>query len=251
MIIAYVDESGDTGPGSLTYTLGCVFIEAKDWPNVFDELIQFRRRLKEKYGVPSTAEIKADYLIRSSGPLGKLNLIPNDRKMIYRSHLKLLAELEVVKAFAVVVHKKNTSNPKQIFDEAWITLLQRLERTSRDRSHEPVMILHDNGENLAIRRLARWSRRRLSAGSIDGKQYFSNPFFQLIDDPIPKNSSQSVFIQLADLVGYAAFRNLYVPGKNVANVVDVDTWKFLGPAVFTKVNFRKTLTTPGIVERNL
>jgi hypothetical protein len=43
MHFAYVDESGDTGEGgSRTYSLGRVLIDANDWPNRFDRLMDFR-----------------------------------------------------------------------------------------------------------------------------------------------------------------------------------------------------------------
>ena len=43
MYFAYVDESGDPGDyakgGSKTFTLGCVLVEAKHWPSLFDRVI--------------------------------------------------------------------------------------------------------------------------------------------------------------------------------------------------------------------
>jgi hypothetical protein len=77
----------------------------------------------------------------------------------------------------------------------------------------------------------------------------SHPFVQLVDDPMPKDSDQSLFIQLADLVAYAAFRNLYPPSNSVGKVVDQNMWNNLGSAIFAKANGRKVITTAGIVER--
>lgn len=249
MLIAYVDESGEPGKDSLTYSLGCVFLNDKDWAKSFEELIAFRRRIRDKYSVPTTAEIKANYLIRKGGKLKKLNLEPNDRKMIYRAHFDVLDKLNCIKAFAVVVHKSPLYSNKELVEEAWVTLIQRLEATSRHNSYEPVLIIHDHGDDTMIRRIARWSRRRLSAGSVSGSNQLSHPFVQLVDDPMPKASDQSLFIQLADLVAYAAFRNLYTPGKSISNVVDQDMWHSLGNAVFTAANGLKPTTTSGIVER--
>ena len=52
MLIAYVDESGDTGSvstkSSASYTLGCVLVKAADWSKSFDDLVAFRQRLKKK-----------------------------------------------------------------------------------------------------------------------------------------------------------------------------------------------------------
>jgi hypothetical protein len=251
-IIAYVDESGDTGntPGrsSRTYTLGCVMVNASDWNGSFDDLVAMRRRLKSSFGIPVRAEMKANYLIRNSGPFTKLNIAPGQRSLIYRAHLNQMAQDARLSAFGVVVHKSMTVQPSDVLDEAWTVLLQRLERTSNNQGGCPVMILHDEGENSRIRKLARWSRRRLSAGSITGSGSRRLPFSTLIDDPVPKASHESYFLQLADLVAYSAFRRLYAPSPAVSNVVDLKMWDNLGRAIFAPANARKTITAPGIVE---
>lgn len=253
MLIAYVDESGDTGPdlakSTSTYTLGCVLIDAVDWRQSFNDVISLRRRIKLRYGIPMRAEIKSNYLIRSSGDLKNLGLNPNDRQMVFRSHLNQMAKCGTLRAFGVVIHKTGLASKNEVFDEAWITLLQRLERTSHAQRDEPVLLIHDNGENEAVRKIARRSRRLLTAGSMRKVGYFSVPFHQLIDDPVARSSDQSYFLQLADLVAYAAFRNLYPPSENIGKVVNQAMWNNLGSAIFTQANQNRVQNTPGIVER--
>lgn len=60
--------------GSLTFSLGCVLVQASAWPEVFDSFIDFRRYLRTTFGVPVRAEIKANFLLRNGGPLRKLAL---------------------------------------------------------------------------------------------------------------------------------------------------------------------------------
>lgn len=254
MLIAYVDESGDTGPdlekSTSTYTLGCVLVNATDWNRSFNDLISLRRRIKLRYGIPVRAEIKSNFLIRSSGDLKNLGLNPNDRQMVFRSHLDQMAKSGTLKAFGIVIHKTGLATKGEVFDEAWITLLQRLERTSRARGDEPVLLIHDNGENEAVRKIARRSRRMLTAGSMRDDRYFSVPFHQLIDDPVARSSDQSYFLQLADLVAYSAFRNLYPPSENIGKIVNQAMWNNLGSAIFTQANQNHVQNTPGIVERS-
>jgi len=253
MLIAYVDESGDTGPeltkSTSTYTLGCVLVNAVDWSRTFNDLISLRRRIKLRYGIPVRSEIKSNFLIRSSGDLKNLGLNPNDRRMIFRSHLNQMSKSGTLNAFGVVIHKSGFSSKGEIFDEAWVTLLQRLERTSRARGDEPVLLVHDNGENDSVRKIARRSRRMLTAGSMRDSGYSSVPFHQLIDDPVARSSDQSYFLQLADLVAYSAFRNLYPPSENIGKIVDQAMWNNLGSAIFTQANQNRVQNTPGIVER--
>lgn len=75
MHLAYVDESGSPGAGSsLSFTLGCVLVEAARWPDVFDELLEYRRFLRNTFKIPVRAEVKANYLLRNGGPFRQLKL---------------------------------------------------------------------------------------------------------------------------------------------------------------------------------
>lgn len=254
MLIAYIDESGDSGNirggSSKTYTLGCLLVESQSWDTTFDDFLAMRKRLKQTYGIPIRAEIKANYLIRNSGPFKILNLNPNDRRVIYKAHLDEISKNTTLRAFGIVVHKSMTSTSNEVLEFAWKTLLQRLERTSHGLGNTPILIVHDEGENDAIRKIARWSRRRLSSGSTIGAGSRTLPFSKLVDDPVPKKSHESYFLQLADLVAYAAFRRIYAPSSSISGVVDQFMWDNLGNGIFGAVNQVRTITAPGIVEVN-
>lgn len=71
------------------------------------------------------------------------------------------------------------------------------------------MLLHDEGDDANIRKLGRKARRAGTARSAFGTGMLSVPAYRLVDDPIPKRSDQSYFVQLADLSAYAAFRAYY------------------------------------------
>jgi len=110
MYLAYVDESGNLGfPGSRTYTLGCLFLEVDQWPDSFDAMINFRRGLRDAYGLPVRAEVKANYLLRGKGPLWRLNLTEAQRHGIYRD-LMSAQETLGFKTYAIVVNKQELAN---------------------------------------------------------------------------------------------------------------------------------------------
>ena len=241
MDLAYVDESGSSGfSGSLTYSLGCVVVPARTWPDVLDDLIDFRRFLRASFGIPVRSELKANYLVRNGGPLRALPrpLSEAARFAIYRAHMRLLPKLDL-RVFAVVVRKAEmrasgiAQDPR---DLAWTGLLNRIERMST-KSSTPVMLLHDEGESRAIRILARRARRAGTAGSMYGSGFLKRPARLLVEDPVPLRSDQSYFVQLADLVAYAAYRRLYPPPSRVATpVVPESMWEEAGAALFDKVN---------------
>jgi len=252
MLVAYVDESGNTGDvnsgGSLTYALGSVLIDADRWPGAFDEMLLFRRRLRDSFGLPMRAEVKASYLLRNGGDLRPLGLGPGARRIIYRAHMRVLTQLPA-RAFAIVVDKRPGHRmPSGPFDLAWEGLLQRLERTSTEE-RATFAIFHDEGEDDAIRKWVRRARRHLTAGSAYGLGSFTNPARLIVDDPVPRRSKQSYFIQMADLVAYAAFRAVIAPGPAIAQVCPQGMWDEIGPATHSAVARLVPRSRPGIVLR--
>jgi hypothetical protein len=171
------------------------------------------------------------------------------RRDLYRSFMRFQAKVGLT-TFAVVVDKAKAHRKfgarRVASDIAWEYLLQRLERRSHYESTE-IIVVHDEGDHLAIRGRARKARRAGTAGSAFGTGTLSVPFLRLIDDPVPRTSSQSYFLQLADLAAYAAFRRLFPPPARTVQVVPQATWDELGPARFSPVRSLTFGDPPGIV----
>lgn len=249
MYLAYVDESGNSGfAGSKTFTLGCVLVEAARWPDVFDDVIEFRRFLRATFGVPVRAEVKANYLLQNSGPFRPLKLSESARFAIYRGFMRLQPKLEL-HAFAVVIRKDvmlerglKGSDPRKL---AWEYLLQRLERFTTKNGTQ-VMLVHDEGEAALVRKMARQARRAGTAGSLFGSGVLKRPARRLVDDPVMRSSQQSYFLQLADLTAYAAFRRLYPPPSRPVQIVPQSMWDELGAARYGAVTQVKG-GPPGVV----
>jgi Protein of unknown function (DUF3800) len=244
MHFAYIDESGDSGAGgSRTYSLACVLVDAETWPDRFDRLIDFRRHLRTLFGLPVRAELKANHLLRNSGAFRSLGLSESARYAIYRQAMRLHPKLGF-KTFAILVNK--ASHPDRTSDDlAWEYLLQRLERFAT-YGDELILVIHDEGNSLAIRKLARKARRAGGAGSMFGTGVLRRPFGRLLDDPIPRESAQSYFLQLADLAAYAAYRRHYPPPVRAVPIVPQAMWDELGAARYGPVNMYSG-GPPGIV----
>jgi hypothetical protein len=250
-ILVYIDESGDSGlkeESSKTYTLGCVMVEASNWSSALNILKNHRRGLKSSFGIQLRREVKSNYLMRGSGDLTSFNLSPSQRSWIFRSYMRMIARQEYMVCFSVVVHKDGLQSNSEVVEKAWTALLQRLERTSQTLGQRPVLIIHDSGDNDLIRRILRWSRVQLSAGQMYGNHNFRVPFETLIEDAIPRDSRDSYFVQLADIVAYTAFRRIY-PGKQNANsIVKTKFWEEFGNGIFRRANQNNVITAEGIVE---
>lgn len=251
--IAYIDESGDTGDvakagSSSCFALGCVVIDSATWPEAFDGLLEFRRRIRDDFGPLMRLELKANHLIRNGGGLRRFNLSPGQRRLIFNYHLNQVARIGA-SAFAVVVDKESAgvSGPACL-EMAWETLLQRLQRTYGSEE-AGIMVIHDNGENAAVTRILRRARRHMTAGKAFGTGSVTVPMRRLIEDPSPRLSHESYFLQLADLVAYAGWRTHMAPGPGAALVADGRTWDQLGEGTLTQVNQLSKRGRPGVVLR--
>lgn len=248
MYLAYVDESGSTGSiesgGSKSFVLGCVLVRDSQWAAAFDSVIGHRRFLKSRFGVPVREEIKANHLLQNAAAFRPLALSERARYSIYRGHLRLIGKLGL-QAFAIVIRKEHLRSGDP-HDFAWTYLLQRLERLTTKQDSQ-VLVVHDEGNEDRVRALARRARRAGMAGSAFGAGFLRVPFKGLIDDPVPRHSHESYFLQLADLVAYAAFRRVYAPPARAVQIAPESMWDELGSARMAEVSRRSGGPSPGIV----
>lgn len=140
-----------------------------------------------------------------------------------------------VQVFAVLIDKTNMPKGTDPRLKAWEFLLQRLERFAT-KNNEPILIVHDEGDSASIRTWSRKARRAGAAGSRFGTGVLRLPFRLLLDDPVPRSSAHSYFIQLADLDAYAAFRRIFPPPKRIVPIVPKRTWQELRKARLIPVN---------------
>jgi hypothetical protein len=200
-------------------------------------MIGLRRSLRDEHGLPVRAELKANYLIRGKGPLWRLNLSEAQRHDIYVQMMRVQAELGC-QTYGIVVNKQELANrgrEENAREVGWMYLLQRLERLTYTTG-STVMLVHDEGESGIVRKLARKARRAGTAGSAFGAGSLPTPMRLLVDDPVPRDSRQSYFVQLADLSAYAAFRRMHPPPPRTTPIVPQTMWDELGEAIYGDAN---------------
>lgn len=147
---AYVDESGDSTGPSRTFALGCVLVPGEVWPDTFDKLIAYRRWLRQRFGVPVRAELRASNIIANTGDFERLALPEGMRHDIYRQTMRLHAKLGL-STFAVVVRKRELAAHHQELnarDVAWDYLFQRLQNATvlPPVAASTILLAHDEGE---------------------------------------------------------------------------------------------------------
>jgi hypothetical protein len=237
MYLAYFDESGDAGlvnSPTTFFVLSCVLVHETRWIETLDALVDLRRRLKAKYGIPTRPEIKATDLRRGRGPLLPLRWSLADRMRLYQGlMLYQQRNLPAITAFSVAINKVPAAmkgwEPRLT---AWDFTLQRVDRFCQPQG-ERAMIFPDEGHGAFIRRLLRRKRRFGFVPRRFGGGNFKLPTQRIVEDPNDRQSHDSYFTQLADWNAFAAHRSSYIdPMPNVPE----DLWDRLGDRRLLAVN---------------
>lgn len=230
---AYIDESGNVGApakgGTRSYTLGCVMVPMDHWTDRLGVMVEARSEIRRTYKVLLRSELKANYLLRNRGPLEPLRLGDGQRRDIYK---RLLVATNVASSgvFAVIIDKEHPRFSGDPAERAWEYLLQRL-RIRSDTMGHPIMVVHDDGDADRVRKHMRRFRRHSWAPG--GR---SVPAPLLIEDPVPRNSDLSYFIQAADLTAYAAFRRFQPPAVRNGSVCNELMWDVMSARWMTNVS---------------
>ena len=131
---------------------------------------------------------------------------------------------------AVVIDKKNINRENyNVLKNALTYSIQRIENDlDKSFAGERFMIISDEGRVSKMRDTARMLQRINYIPSQFGYTSYRKEIKTLIEDPLPKNSKESYFIQFADLVAFVvslyAKRNLCKEkmdwGKRLLNTID-------------------------------
>ena len=225
-----------------TYTVAAVCVADRRWVQLFEQIIAFRRELRDRFGLYMRAEVKGSELAKGSGPWTALGLSDRQRKYIYARFLRLQADSRALKTYAVVVDKSKCADEEEVRHAAWRHALERV-RTLASTHNTTAMLIPDSGQYVWLRRLSRKMRRHAVVGSVIGGTLDRPLLNILIDDPVERDSQQSYMIQLADLNAYAAYRN-----RRPIPQFPQGMWRQLGSAILKEANYRYPAEEPGIIE---
>lgn len=244
MYFAYFDESGDSGferSPTNTFTLSAVLVHDSNWLSALDQSIAFRRYLREQFHLAPRDEIKASWLIHNKGPFRKTGLSYPARMKAYKAAMRFQRKAGVFETFAIVIVKDRIKKrDRDVREIAWQYAIQRLERFGTAKK-DNIMVCPDEGHGDLIKKRLRAMRRFNNVPSAFGDGTLKRAAENIVEDPFDKRSTESYFVQWADLNAYAAFRRIF-PGNNFGHEI----WDELGPAALAEVN-RLSGGPPGIV----
>jgi len=231
MYFLYVDESGDIGLPSLNsptryFILSGLVVHELNWHETLDKVIGFRRSLRDRYGLKLREELHAAHLINKPGGLARIRR--DLRLRIIREVLDFEAGLPNVSIINIIVDKENKKPGYDVFDKAWMTMIQRFENTilkgnfpgTGNRKDKGILVV-DRTNEPKLRSLVRKLRRCNPVPSISGGNSRQLPITTLVEDAVHRDSLHSYLIQLADVNAYCLFQqenpNAYFRKKGARN----------------------------------
>lgn len=235
MYLAYFDESGDSGPVSRSptkfFVLACILIPETAWLENLNTLIEFRKTLRRRYGIPLNSELKANHVRRGRGALKALGWSRARRAKMFEYLLYLQNRKMTLSTFAVAIDKSKLQAGRDARAVAWQYTLQRVDTFCR-KNESLACLFPDAGHGYFIRRMVRRLRRHQQ---IEGRfgGLLNIEAERIVEDPNERDSQDSYFVQMADWNAYAAHRSNYVhpidPGY-------VSAWDKLGDTQLREVN---------------
>lgn len=229
----YVDESGDPGTHPLSsphFILSGLVVSQNDWDKYLMRLKDFRKYLKEKYGLNQRTEIHAAELIRIQKLDEYKKIKKKDRLNIIKDYC---SEIPVIFDTAKIINIciKISEHPKQdIFHLAWSRLLQQYDIFLKNDTTDKGIIVSDDTDSLKLMSLQR-SMRKQGSISTPGKSLIHDRIHNIIEDTFTKSSHHSYFVQSADLIAHILYRMEYPKGSLKKHAVE-HQFKKLEPILY-------------------
>lgn len=220
MYLAYFDESGDDGYPEMSsplFVLTAIYLHNSSWKENYQKIYSFRKKLKEIYNLPVKIEFHTRHFIQDKYPYHGLYSCET-RKKILEEYFSLIKTLDI-KIINVVINKLKIKNQYNVLENAFKYAIQRIENDMKfSLLKKQYIIITDEGR---VNKMTRTSRAVQKINYIPS--HFSNNTYReeikyLIEDPLPKKSQNSYFIQLSDLISYII--NLYSQRKLCSPQID-------------------------------
>lgn len=208
MHIAYYDESGDDGYprfSSPVFALAACYVHHLNWKATFEAVHEFRRQLRVRYGIPIKWEIHTKHLLLGKRPYRALGLAEEARVAAVGELCDLIGQLDVKLVNVAIVKPRITFPGYRVLDTAFKYSIQRIENDLAQNPTDRFLIISDEGRLGALRGTARRIQRVNFIPSKFGAAPRHREIRALIEDPLPKNSKESYFIQLCDLVAFVVY----------------------------------------------
>lgn len=178
------------------------------WDDNFNRVVIWRQYLRDKYGIPIAKELKGRKLAKGQNRYkkGKEPLYGPPAVRAYKDALGQLSFLPDQSIFSICATRGYNLYGYYKLEASLNAAFQRIE-TQNKKMGQRSLLMFDEGHG-EYRTLFRKACRYLPTGSrmghwTDGRSTVNKPLTTTIEDVNFKDSRQSHFIQIADLIAYA------------------------------------------------
>ena len=204
MFIAYYDESGDDGwpkTSTDTFILSAVYMHHQHWKENFQRMHAFRKELWRSHGFPFSLEFHTREFLLDKDPYRNLEFDGKKRHEILRLFCNIIANLNC-RIISVCINKRAIQQDGyEVLDRAFTYSIQRIENDLKSGGSR-FLIISDEGRVGKMRKTSRRIQRFNPIQSKFSPSTYRKEIELLVEDPLPKNSAESFFIQAADTVSY-------------------------------------------------
>ncbi|MDF2430415.1 MAG: hypothetical protein JWP44_46, partial [Mucilaginibacter sp.] len=229
------------------FVLSAIVFHESYWLDFLNDIILFRRNLKEQYGLLLKEEIHAAEFINGHP---KLRYVTNkyDKLLILKECLDYLNSKSYISIVTLRYEKTNARVGKDVFSEAWNWFIQRIENTMQYGNFpggfkkDKAILIPDNSDVKKLNAITRKMRRYnpVSNSVSFGEGARSMPLRTVIKDPIFRDSKNSYFHQMVDVVAYFARQyyepNTFIKKKGARKYYETRLQNVTNPHVTTKTS---------------
>lgn len=242
MDLVYLDESGDViyteSKGTRRFVLSAFVVPEETWKDVFEVVKKFRLYLKSEYGIPMYKELHARDFINGRGRPSKKKVISKfERVNITRNFLKGLAKyLPQLGVYVINVCVENKPGLNS-YDTAVDRMLNRIERTLKQKNRRGLLIFDEGKEQLVVR-ISRKMQvfnpipSRYGVWLDDGKTTKNITTNHIVGDPFFRNSQDDYFIQTIDFIAFLLLKYMEPPTEHVEKYKIMDLFPILEPILY-------------------
>ncbi len=204
MFLAYYDESGDDGSPPQTssplFVLTALYQHHLVWKENYERVKAFKHQLARDFPFPFHEEMHTREFLLKKSPYYQWDIADDDRAHIVDLYCQLCAQLNL-KIINIVIVKERLPKPgMDVLDTALTFSVQRIENDLVREPQNRFLVITDWGRVGKMRKTTRRVQKINFIPSKFGPTPRQQEIQKLIEDPLPKDSSESYFIQLADLV---------------------------------------------------
>lgn len=243
--IAYIDESYD----EVMFVMSALIIPTHSWRASFTHLQNYRKHLKQQYGIFTSREFHATDFVAGRGRIAPTQLPKGLRAHIFREYLQVHTALPGA-AIISGCWSKDGMTQTETHAKAFARIQERLQRRCVAMNSQIISIV-DEGRSVELQRVARrskiWNPVGSQYGAWDNGAAFKNiPNDRLIEDPVFKPSHQSYFLQSADFIAFALLKSEVSATPLIGRYNLADAYETLEP-ICVKQASRKDPRGLGIV----